>query len=253
MTGPIIMVDDEEDLREPTAAYLREQGLDVHEADGGKALDGLLAQVTPALLLLDVTMPGEDGFSIARRMRSRFGDGVGIIMLTARRDIVDRVVGLELGADDYVMKPFDPRELLARLRAVMRRLQAPAPAVAAAPLAASDQASGDDFQDEFWVQTSRGPICVAVDSIDWIEAAKDYALLHTAERSHMIRVTMAALEEKLDPARMMRVHRSAFVRPGAVSGLNQVGRHSMLTLISGGAVRVAPRYINDVSRRMRGR
>lgn len=249
MTGSIIMVDDEEDLREPTAAYLRDQGLDVREADGAKALDTLMTERVPALLLLDVTMPEEDGFSIARRVRAKLGEQVGIIMLTARRDVVDRVVGLELGADDYVMKPFDPRELLARVRAVMRRLQEPAP-LQAPETRAADPGSGD-FQDEFWVPTRHGLICVPVASIDWIEAAKDYALLHTGERSHMIRVTMAALEQKLDPARMMRVHRSAFVRPGAVTQLNRIGRHSMLAMGNGNAVRVAPRYINDVSRRLR--
>lgn len=248
MTGAIMMVDDEEDLREPTAAYLREQGLVVHEADGGKALDALIAQQEPALLLLDVSMPGEDGFSIARRMRARFGDGIGIIMLTARRDIVDRVVGLELGADDYVMKPFDLRELLARVRAVLRRLQAPA--TTEPPPEPMEQS---DFQDAFWVQTNRGNIRVPVEMIDWIEAAKDYALLHTAERSYMMRVTMSALEEALDPREMMRVHRSAFVRPAAIIRLHQLGRHSVVTLASGNAVRVAPRYINDVSRRLRSR
>ncbi len=246
MGGPIIMVDDEDDLREPTAAYLREQGLDVREADGGKALDALLAEAAPALLLLDVSMPGEDGFSIARRMRARLGERVGIIMLTARRDIVDRVVGLELGADDYLMKPFDPRELLARIRAVLRRLQSPPP-----PQLPPEPSGRSAFQDEFWIQTNRGSICVPVATLDWIEAAKDYALLHTADRSHMIRATMTALEETLDPATMMRVHRSAFVRIGAIARLNQVGRHSVLTLKNGGAVRVAPRYINDVSRQMR--
>lgn len=246
----IVMVDDEEDLREPVAAYLRDQGLDVEEANGGAALDALLARRTPQLAVLDVTMPGEDGFSIARRLRAAYGTRIGIIMLTARRDLVDRVVGLELGADDYMMKPFEPRELLARIRSVIRRVAEPAPP-APEPVAAPEPAEAKDFHDAFWVQTSRGQIRVPVDTIEWIEAAKDYALLHTGERSHMIRVTMSALEQSLDPKNMMRVHRSAFVRPAAVKEISQVGRHMTLVLGSGAAVRVGPIHAEEVRHRLR--
>ena len=250
----VVVVDDEEDLREPTVAYLRDQGLDVLDADGGASLDRLLAARRPALVVLDVSMPGEDGFSIARRLRAA-DPALGIVMLTARRDVIDRVVGLELGADDYIMKPFEPRELLARIRAVLRRLAArPAGAVEAAPPPAEPPARASDrpYQTEFWIPTGRGSICVPVDTIDWIEAAKDYALLHTPERSHMIRLTMASLETELDPAVMMRVHRSAFVRPGAVRQVNAVGRHMMLVLRSGVAVRVGPRHWGEVRARLRG-
>ncbi len=125
----IVVVDDEEDLREPVAAYLREQGMEVDEAGGGADLDAILARGMPTLVVLDVTMPDEDGFSIARRLRA-LNPTIGIVMLTARRDVIDRVVGLELGADDYIMKPFEPRELLARIRSVLRRLAATAPAEA---------------------------------------------------------------------------------------------------------------------------
>jgi two-component system, LytTR family, response regulator len=257
-TAPhIIVVDDEEDLREPTAAYLSDQGLDVDEANGGRALDKLLADRAPALVVLDVTMPEEDGFSIAKRLRAAH-PSVGIIMLTARRDVIDRVVGLEVGADDYMMKPFEPRELLARIRSVLRRLEA-APA-AAVPVVVADE---DDDQDtatlsdrtyhrEFWIPTTRGQIRVPVDTIEWIEAAKDYALLHTAERSHMIRITMSALEEALDPAEMMRVHRSAFVRPGSVRQISAIGRHMALILHSGASVRVGPRHWGEVRHRLKG-
>lgn len=251
----VIMVDDEEDLREPTVAYLREQGLNILDADGGPALDRLMAEHRPMVVVLDVTMPVEDGFSIARRLRAA-DPALGIVMLTARRDVIDRVVGLELGADDYIMKPFEPRELLARIRSVMRRLEAQGPARAEAPPTAPAEvappAAPGDYQSEFWIPTQRGQICVPVDQIDWIEAAKDYALLHTPERSHMIRVTMSALETGLDPKAMMRVHRSAFVRPGAVRQINAVGRHMVLVLKSGAAVRVGPRHWSDVRGRLAG-
>jgi two-component system, LytTR family, response regulator len=248
MTEPhIVCVDDEEDLREPIAAYLREQGLDVSEAGGGAELDAVLAAKPAQLVVLDVTMPVEDGFSIARRLRAS-GAPIGIVMLTARRDVVDRVVGLELGADDYLMKPFEPRELLARIRAVLRRLEAPAPA--APPVAAPTASAEDDFHREIWVPTGRGQIRIPVESIEWIEAAKDYALLHTAERSHMIRVTMSALEDRLDPANMIRVHRSSFVRLDAVAEVNQIGRHTVLVLASGASVRVGPAHVAEVRHRL---
>ncbi|MET0240975.1 MAG: response regulator [Sphingobium sp.] len=254
----IICVDDEEDLREPTVAYLREAGLAVDEADGGAALDVLMTQRMPALVVLDVTMPVEDGFSIARRLRAAHG-AIGIVMLTARRDVIDRVVGLELGADDYVMKPFDPRELLARIRSVLRRLAteqvAPVAEVAVVPPpppVPRIMGEGGDHLREFWVATTRGQVRVPVDSIEWIEAAKDYTLLHTPERSHMIRMTMQALEGGLDPAQMMRVHRSAFVRPSAVHQITAIGRHMVLVLQSGATVRVGPRHWEDVRLRLRG-
>ena len=243
----IVVVDDEEDLREPTAAYLRDQGLEVSEAGGGAELDAVLAARPAQLVVLDVTMPVEDGFSIARRLREG-GTPIGIIMLTARRDVVDRVVGLELGADDYMMKPYEPRELLARVRSVLRRLEAPA---APAPAPATDSSQdGEDYHREIWVPTGRGQIRLPVEAIEWIEAAKDYALLHTAERSHMIRVTMGALEERLDPAQMIRVHRSSFVRLDAVSGISPIGRHTTLVLKSGASVRVGPAHLAEVRHRL---
>ena len=101
------------------------------------------------------------------------------------------------------------------------------------------------------IQTPRGEIRVPVDTIEWIEAAKDYALLHTPERSHMIRITMAALEQGLDPAHMIRVHRSAFVRPESVLRISAIGRHMVLELKSGAVVRVGPRHWGEVRHRLK--
>jgi two-component system phosphate regulon response regulator OmpR len=118
----IVVVDDEPDLREGVATYLRRHGFAVSEADGGDALRQLMAERAVDLVLLDINMPGEDGLSIARRLRSQ--GGIGIVMLTANTDTIDRVTGLEVGADDYLGKPFELRELLARVRAVLRRASA---------------------------------------------------------------------------------------------------------------------------------
>ena len=124
----IIVVDDEPELRRVLTEYLTKHGFRVRAAAGGAELDALLGEDSADLLILDVNMPGENGISIARRIRA--GCGTPILMLTAADDVVDRVVGLEIGADDYVTKPFDLRELLARIRAVLRRTELPPPASA---------------------------------------------------------------------------------------------------------------------------
>ncbi len=117
----IVVADDETDLRETIHEYLTMQGLNVLLAQDGVELREIAARETIDLVILDVRMPGEDGLSLARFLRER-GD-VGIVFLTAVGDMVDRVVGLELGADDYIPKPVDLRELLARVKAVLRRIR----------------------------------------------------------------------------------------------------------------------------------
>ena len=117
----LAVVDDEPDLRSAVARYLGRHGYLTSEAADGAGLDALMAERAIDLVVLDVSMPGEDGFSIARRLRA--SSRVGIILLTASTEMVDRVVGLELGADDYVAKPCDLRELLARVRSLERRLR----------------------------------------------------------------------------------------------------------------------------------
>ena len=116
----IVVVDDDEDVRSTAGEYLLRNGFDVSQADGGAALRELMAVRPVDLVLLYIHMPGEDGLTLAREIR-RCGPA-GIIMLTASQDDIDKVVGLDLGADDYVTKPFNPRELLARIRAVLRRV-----------------------------------------------------------------------------------------------------------------------------------
>lgn len=128
----ILVVEDEPDIRESVAEYLRRNGLRASEAGDGAAMREILARDPADLVLLDIRLPGEDGLSLARELRA--AGGIGIMMVTANRDMVDRVVGLELGADDYVSKPFELRELLARIRAVLRRIErAPAGDAAAEP------------------------------------------------------------------------------------------------------------------------
>ena len=116
----IYVTDDDPGIRELVAEYLTSQGYAVETAEDAVALDRLLANRLRDLLVLDWMMPGEDGLSVARRLRAQPGFPP-IIMLSAKGEDIDRIIGLEVGADDYLPKPFNPRELLARIRAVMRR------------------------------------------------------------------------------------------------------------------------------------
>jgi len=120
----IAVVDDEEQIRAVVGEYLELHGFRVSLADGGESLRKIMAGRDPIdLVILDLNMPGEDGLTIARRLREH--SSVGIVILTAAGQTIDRVVGLEIGADDYITKPFDLRELLARVKSVLRRVAAP--------------------------------------------------------------------------------------------------------------------------------
>jgi DNA-binding response OmpR family regulator len=116
----IVVVEDEVAQRRLLVDYLTRQNFRVSGVDGGTALRKLVEREMPTLVLLDIGLPGEDGFALARWLREKSAR-IGIIMVTAASDTVDRVVGLETGADDYIAKPFEPRELLARVRSVLRR------------------------------------------------------------------------------------------------------------------------------------
>jgi two-component system OmpR family response regulator len=117
----ILVVDDDPSVRTAVADYLSSQGYSVLLAGDGRAMRRILAEAEVSVVLLDVMLPGEDGLSLARELRHR--TDIGVIMLSARGSEADRVIGLEIGADDYISKPAAPRELLARIRAVQRRYQ----------------------------------------------------------------------------------------------------------------------------------
>ena len=130
----IAVVDDEVDITLLLANYLQGHGYRVTPLHDGRSLMALMAADPPALVLLDLGLPGEDGFTIARQLREHWH--CGLVIVTGRGDPVDKVVGLEVGADDYVTKPFDLRELLARIKAVLRRMTPAASGIAAAPVSA---------------------------------------------------------------------------------------------------------------------
>ena len=118
----ILIVDDHPDIREMVQTYLEEEGFKVSTANDGEAMRRVMAQAPIDLVLLDLILPGEDGLTLARKLRQE--SNVGIIILTGRGETVDRIIGLEMGADDYLPKPFHLRELLARVKSVLRRASA---------------------------------------------------------------------------------------------------------------------------------
>ncbi len=120
-TTRILVVDDDPAIRHMLAEYLGQHGYEVVLAASGAAMRAELERATPSVVRLDLGLPGEDGLTLARYLRERHS--VGIIMVTGAGDVVDRVAGLEVGDDDYIAKPFDPRELRARLKSVLRRLE----------------------------------------------------------------------------------------------------------------------------------
>ena len=130
LNGRILIVEDDVSVREMLAEYLGTHGYEAVQADGGTVMREAVEKSLPDVVLLDVNLPGEDGFTLARFLRERYD--VGIIMVTGSADLADRVAGLEVGADDYVVKPFELRELRARVKSVMRRMQARPPASPAA-------------------------------------------------------------------------------------------------------------------------
>jgi len=140
----ILVVDDEPRIVDVVRAYLQREGHVVEVAHDGDAALAAARHTPPDLVVLDVMLPGRTGFDVLRALRAESDPGPAVILLTARDDVIDRVAGLELGADDYVTKPFEPRELVARVGAVLRRLRPaePAPGAGGPPVAGSPTPAG---------------------------------------------------------------------------------------------------------------
>jgi DNA-binding LytR/AlgR family response regulator len=209
--------------------------------NGVEALQ-LIAELKPDVAVLDIQMPGRTGLGVAAALPA--DDRPEIIFLTAYDS--HALDAFDVEAADYVLKPLRLERLRQAVdRARRRRRVAPDPAPETpAPAAAADG---------FWIQGRQGLVLVPLAAIVWIEAAKDYVLLHTAERSHILRATMAAIEASHPPPTLIRVHRSALVRPGAVKALHgSVAGRPTLLLADGAAVAVGPSYLPVVARMFEG-
>jgi DNA-binding LytR/AlgR family response regulator len=242
----VLIVDDEPLARERLAFALRDMAnveLVGEAADGVEAAEKI-ALLAPDLLITDIQMPGRTGLAVAAELTGAHRPEV--VFVTAHEQFAPDAFDVE--AIDYLIKPvrFD-RLRQAVTRARRRRAERAALADAVGP----ELPTGDVLaatNDVIIVPDSRGDRHVAVQLIDWVEAAKDYVLLHTAQRSHMVRMTMAELERRFDPREMLRVHRSAIVRRGAIRSVERPGRGAIIIELADGVkVPVGPSYLRLVA------
>jgi two-component system LytT family response regulator len=219
----------------------------------GRARDGdeallKINELRPDLVILDVQMPGKNGLRAAADIDIE--PRPEIVFVTAHEHYAPDA--FDVDAADYLLKPvrFDRlRQAVdrARRRKALRAAEERAGQLEEQVEALkSGQAPRAHDDDGFWVPERHGQRRVPIDTIDWIEAARDYVLLHTSMRSHLLRITMAALEERLAGSQLIRVHRSAFVRPDKVTEVQRSGRSLCLVLNGGASVQVGPSYVAAV-------
>lgn len=237
----VLLVDDEPLARARMRVLLggRDDVVIVGEAgDAAEAIE-LIEALSPNLLFLDIEMPGQDGLSLARTLRSRAE--IGVVFVTAHYEFA--VAAFEIEAVDYLLKPVEP----GRLATALIKARRARPPMATAAVSSPD--IDDGYVNTLWVQSRGGLLGVPLNTIEWIEAARDYVLLHTDNRSHILRATMTGLERQLDPAVMVRVSRSAFVRRDAVVGLTPHGRGGLIVILAGGGgVKVGATFVAGVGR-----
>ena len=217
----LLVVDDDQSVRAMLREYLEGHGFTVAEAASGAQMREQIEQELPDAVLLDIRLPGEDGLVLARYLREHYE--VGIIMVTASGDVVDRVVGLELGADDYIAKPFDLRELLARLKSVLRRMQAKPASEGGAQAEAGAQPQPPrrqrfgrceiDLESRRMFEVGGGEVTVTAMEFDLLTAflanpnrvlSRDQLLLHTRNREwepfdRSIDIRIGRLRRKVEP------------------------------------------------------
>jgi DNA-binding LytR/AlgR family response regulator len=209
----------------------------VGTANTARAAAEAIAEHKPDLVLLDIQMPGGSGMALAADLPA--ADRPEIVFVTAFEHFAPEA--FDVDAADYLLKPVRYDRLKQAMVRARRRIR-----VARADMQ-GETPPDDRYLREIWVALRGAQVRVGVDMIDWIEAAKDYVLLHTATRSYLHRISMNALEASLDPRELFRVHRSAFVRPTLVERLERPGKGSLsVVLRDGAAVQVGPNYVKQV-------
>lgn len=246
MALKVLLVDDEPAALERLSALFAQipDTQLVGVARNGREAGQAIADLAPDLVMLDIQMPELSGLALASELPLETRPE--IVFVTAFETYAADAFAVE--AADYLLKPVRFDRLRQAVERARRRRALQKAFEQRAELAAPVR---DNDLDGIWVATRHGHVRVAVSEIDWIEAAKDYVLLHTATRSHIHRITMSALEQALDPARMIRVHRSAFVSPDRVEAVNRLGKGLIaLVLRDGVAVPVGPTYVKTVQARL---
>lgn len=244
----VLLVDDERLALDRLKTFFNDiEGVEVvGEASDGFAAVEEIKRLRPDLVILDIQMPGRNGLRAAAEIDIE--PRPELVFVTAHEHYAPDA--FEVDAADYLLKPvrFD-RLRQAVTRAQLRRKMRGSIERAAeleAQVAALRESRPALEDDGFWIPERNGQRRVPIDTIDWIEAARDYVLLHTATRSHLLRITMAALEERLAGSALLRVHRSAFVRPDRVVEVKKANRSMALVLSDGAEVQVGPSYAEAV-------
>jgi DNA-binding LytR/AlgR family response regulator len=246
----VLLVDDEALALDRLRTFFSDiEGVEVvgQARDGDEALEKI-QELTPDLVILDIQMPGRNGLRAAADLDIE--PRPEIVFVTAHEHYAPDA--FDVDAADYLLKPVRFDRLRQAVDRARRRRETKRQAERAGQLAeevatlrAGNAAPGLE-DNGFWVPERHGQRRVPIEVIDWIEAARDYVLLHTNMRSHLLRTTMSALEEKLAGSALLRVHRSAFVRPDKVVEVKRANRSITLVLADGANVQVGPSYVNAV-------
>jgi two-component system LytT family response regulator len=247
MTLRTLLVDDEPLALERLRVFFRDiAGTEVvgTARDGREAAEAI-ERLKPDLALLDIQMPEQNGLRVASTLPPE--DRPEIIFVTAFEQYAPDA--FEVEAADYLLKPVRFDRLWQAVERAKRRKHLK---TLAGRAEAAEAPRPDPHEDGLWVPTRAGAVFVPVEAIEWIEAQRDYVMLHTATRSHILRISMRALEDKLDPTQLMRVHRSAFARAANVVEVQRLGRTiSALVLRDGAIVQVGPNYSKAVAERLK--
>jgi two-component system response regulator AlgR len=245
MTSLRVLIVDDEPLalrRRETLFGEIDDGQVVGRASTGEMAEQEIARLNPDLVMLDISMPRKSGIRVATDLVIE--PRPEIVFVTAFEQYAPDA--FEVEAADYLLKPvrFDRlRQAVERARR-RRRLRDAEDRLASIPQA-------DPREDAIWIQVPTGNLRLPITQIEWVEAARDYVLFHTATRSHIHRISMASLEQLFDPAELMRVHRSTFIRPRLVAGVQRLGKGLIaLEMQDGAVVQVGPSYVKTVLARL---
>jgi two-component system LytT family response regulator len=238
-----LIVDDEPLARRGVALRLQKfQDVDVvgECGDGSSAVEKIL-ELTPDVVFLDVQMPGMDGFDVLRTLPRE--NLPGIIFLTAYEQHALRA--FEVHALDYLLKPIDDDRFTSALERARRLLDSSAKTRAAERLLAMLGQNGDKYATRFAARSGSRIQIVLVDDVEWIGAAADYAEIHARGRTHLLRETMSGLEQKLDPTKFVRIHRSRIVRSACISELRSIDNREYVVKLADGSEHRSSRTYAD--------